>query len=90
MLSIINKKRLNQELTREELSFAFGGYLDGNVPDYQMASLLMAICINGMTEQEIFDLTDLFIQSGETLDLSEMELRSISIQLVELAIKLHL
>lgn len=73
MIDIINKKRKKEELSREELSFAFGGYLDGNIPDYQMSSLLMAICINGMSEQEIFDLTDLFIQSGDHLDLSDIE-----------------
>lgn len=73
MLHIINKKRVSEELTREELSYAFGGYLDGRIPDYQMSALLMAICINGMSEQEVFDLTDLFIQSGDRLDLSEIE-----------------
>ncbi len=73
MNHIINKKRLGQELTREELSKSFGGYVDGNIPDYQMSALLMAICLNGMTEREILDLTDLFIQSGEQLDLSIIE-----------------
>lgn len=70
ILDIIDKKRLKEQLTYDELSFAFNGYLNKNVKDYQMSSLLMAICINGMTDQEIFDLTDIFIKSGDVLDFS--------------------
>ena len=69
-VEIINKKRVNQELSKEELSFVFNGYLNGVVKDYQMSSLLMAICINGMSEREVFDLVDIFIKSGDILDLS--------------------
>lgn len=67
---IINKKRLGKELSYHELDVFFNGYLEGTVKDYQMSSLLMAICINGMTEEEIFALTKIFIDSGDTLDLS--------------------
>lgn len=67
---IINKKRLGEELSYHELDEFFNGYLDGKVKDYQMSSLLMAICINGMTEEETFSLTKIFIDSGDTLDLS--------------------
>ena len=67
---IINKKRLGKELSYHELDLFFNGYLDGTVKDYQMSSLLMAICINGMTEEETFALTKIFIDSGDTLDLS--------------------
>ena len=70
IVDIINKKRLNNELSHDELDFAFNGYLNGTVKDYQMSSLLMAICINGMTDTEIFDLVDIFIKSGDILDLS--------------------
>lgn len=73
IIDIINKKRLGQVLNREELFNAFNGYLEGNVPDYQMSALLMAICINDMSDEEIFDLTDIFISSGERLDLSSVE-----------------
>ena len=69
-VEIINKKREKQKLSKEELDFIFNGYLNGNVKDYQMSSLLMAICINGMSDEEIFDLVDIFIKSGEVLDLS--------------------
>ena len=70
VVEIINKKRVKGELTKEELSFVFNGYLSGTVKDYQMSSLLMAICINGMSEKETFDLVDIFIKSGDVLDLS--------------------
>ena len=72
IIEIITKKKCNVELTREELEFAFNGYLDGSVKDYQMSSLLMAICINGMTDKETFDLVDIFIKSGDVLDLSSI------------------
>ena len=72
IVDIINKKRVNEALTHEELDYAFNGYLNNTVKDYQMSSLLMAICINGMTDEEIFDLTDIFIKSGDVLDLSSI------------------
>ena len=56
IIDIINKKRLKQKLNREELYFAFDGYLKGEIPDYQMSSLLMAICINDMSDEEIEEL----------------------------------
>ena len=72
ILDIINKKRLGEELSYQELDTIFNGYLNGDVPDYQMSSLLMAICINGMTDEEIFALTKIFIDSGDTLDFSDI------------------
>ncbi len=73
IVDIINKKRLGQILSKEELEFFFNGYLEGKVTDYQMSSMLMAICIKNMTEREIFDLCDIFIKSGEILDFSDIE-----------------
>lgn len=72
ILDIINKKRLGEELSYKELDYFFNGYLDGDIPDYQMSSLLMAICINGMTDEEIFSLTKIFIDSGDVLDFSDI------------------
>ncbi len=72
IVDIINKKRIGLELSYKELSFFFNGYLNGEVKDYQMSSLLMAICINGMTDDEIFSLTKIFIDSGDILDFSEI------------------
>ena len=70
---IINKKRLGETLTKEELEFIFNGYLKKKVKDYQMSALLMAICINGMSDEEIFNLTDIFIKSGDILDFSDIK-----------------
>lgn len=72
ILDIINKKRLGEELSYKELDFFFNGYLNGDIADYQMSSLLMAICINGMTDEEIFGLTKIFIDSGDVLDFSDI------------------
>lgn len=70
IVDIINKKRLGKELSFKELNFFFNGYLDGKIKDYQMSSLLMAICIMGMTDEEIYALTKIFVDSGDILDLS--------------------
>ena len=78
-VSIINKKRVNQTLTKEELAFIFNGYLEGSVKDYQMSSLLMAICINGMNDEEIFDLVDIFINSGDVLNLLYLPLHQLNV-----------
>ena len=66
MLDIITKKKNKEVLTHKELYYAFNGYLNKEIPDYQMTSLLMAIVINGLTFEETFDLTKIFIDSGET------------------------
>ena len=73
ILDIINKKRLGKELSYKELDYFFNGYLDGEITDYQMSSLLMAICINGMTDEETFALTKIFIDSGDILDFSDID-----------------
>lgn len=73
IIDIINKKRLKKELTREEIEFAVNGYLDDSIKDYQMSSLLMAIVLNGMTDRETIDLTDIMIKSGDVIDLSEID-----------------
>ena len=69
IIDVINKKRLSKSLTYEELEYAFNGYLKKEHEDYQMSSLLMAIVINGMTLEETINLTDIFIKSGDVLDL---------------------
>ena len=70
IVEIIERKKDGYTLTKEELEFSFNGFLNGDVTDYQMSSLLMAICIRGMNDKETFDLTDIFINSGDVLDLS--------------------
>ena len=71
IIDIITKKKNNEELNYEELSYAFNGYLNKNIPDYQMSSLLMAIVINGMNLKETISLTDIFLKSGEQYNLRE-------------------
>lgn len=73
IIDIINKKRIGKELSYKEIDYFFNGYLDGEITDYQMSSLLMAICINGMTDEETFALTKVFIDSGDILDLSSID-----------------
>ena len=72
IIDIINKKRLGKELNYKELDYAFTGYLNNIHEEYQMSSLLMAIVINGMSLEETINLTDIFINSGEIYDLSEV------------------
>ena len=71
IVDIINKKRLGEELSYKELDFFFNSYLEGTIPDYQMSALLMAICINGLTDEEVFCLTKIFVDSGEVLDFTK-------------------
>ena len=71
ILAIIDKKRYKEALSFAELDFAFNGYYHKKISDYQMSALLMAICLNGLNEQESFDLTEIFIKSGQILDLSK-------------------
>lgn len=72
IIDIINKKRIGQNLSFEELEYAFLGYLNEKIESYQISSLLMAICINGMNDEEIINLTKIFIDSGNILDLSSI------------------
>ncbi len=68
---IIDKKRNSKELTRDEIAFFINGYTLGEIPDYQISALLMAICLNGMTDNETAAMTEFMSESGDMLDLSE-------------------
>lgn len=70
IVEIINKKRLKQTLTDEEIKYVIDGFLSGEIKDYQMSSLLMAILINDMANEEIYSLTKYMASSGDKLDLS--------------------
>lgn len=72
IIDIIENKKLGNELAKEEIEFFINGYNNGEITDYQAAALIMAICINGMTEDEISDLTIAMANSGEMLDLSDI------------------
>ncbi|MEW9500273.1 pyrimidine-nucleoside phosphorylase [Jeotgalibacillus marinus] len=73
MIDIIEKKRDGQALTTDEIQFVVAGYTSGDIPDYQVSALLMAIYFQGMTEQERADLTLSMVESGDQIDLSAIE-----------------
>ena len=72
-VDIIIKKRDNIELSKDEIKFMIDGYTKGDIPDYQMSAFLMAIYFNGMTDNEVFYLTESMMNSGDVLDLSQIE-----------------
>src|SRR6202171_2120650 len=72
-LEVIARKRDGGEHSAEEIEFLLSGYLRGDVPDYQMAAWLMAVCIRGMTRSETLALTRAMVASGEVLDLRGIE-----------------
>ena len=69
---IIRKKRFGGELNEQEIRAFVQGVTDGTFADYQASALLMAICINGMTDRETLALTLAMEKSGDTLDLSDI------------------
>lgn len=71
ILDIIAKKRDKKELSKEEIEFFITEYTKGTITDYQAAALVMAIYINGMTNEETTNLTLAMAQSGDVLDLSK-------------------
>lgn len=70
IIDIIDKKRKKEELTDEEIKYVVNNFVNGNIKDYQMSSLLMALTINDMTDNEVFSLTKYMLESGDTIDLS--------------------
>ncbi|PEK87282.1 pyrimidine-nucleoside phosphorylase [Bacillus toyonensis] len=73
MVDLIAKKRDGQALTTEEINFIVEGYTNGDIPDYQVSSLAMAIFFQDMNDQERADLTMAMVNSGDTIDLSAIE-----------------
>ena len=73
VINIIEKKRNKMQLSKQEFEYAINGYINNTIPDYQMSSLLMAICINGLSEEETFHLTDVMLNSGNKIDLTDIE-----------------
>ena len=72
MYDIILKKRANLPLTDEEIRFVIDGYVNGDIPDYQVSALLMTIVFNGMSARELGTLTLAMAQSGHMVDLSSI------------------
>ncbi len=72
IVDLINKKRNNLVFTKEEIDYIINEYTNDNIKDYQMSSLLMAICINGLNSEETCLLTEAMLNSGKTIDLSSI------------------
>ena len=66
MYDVIKKKRDGGALSAAEIDFFIKGYVKGEIPDYQASALLMAICLQGMNEEETAILTEEMMHSGDT------------------------
>lgn len=73
MVDIIEKKRDGLELTKEEIQFVIEGYTNGDIPEYQMSALAMAIFFKDMSTAERAELTMSMVKSGDQIDLSAVE-----------------
>jgi pyrimidine-nucleoside phosphorylase len=69
-VDIITQKRAGKELSREEIQFLIGGYVAGEIPDYQIAAWAMAVFFQGMSPAETADLTGVMLRSGASIDLT--------------------
>ncbi len=70
IIDIISKKKYGGKLSKDEIDFFIKGYVAGDIPDYQISSLLMAIWFNGMDKEETTELTLSMVDSGDRIDLS--------------------
>ena len=73
VVDLIEKKRNGLELTKSEIDFIISEYTNGNLPDYQMSALAMAIYFQDMTQEERVHLTTAMVNSGDQIDLSDIE-----------------
>lgn len=73
MYDVIAKKRNGEALTEEEIRAMINGYVTGEIPDYQMSAMLMAIYLKGMSDTETAILTDAVAHSGDMVDLSPIQ-----------------
>jgi pyrimidine-nucleoside phosphorylase len=71
-VDIIMDKRAGKELSREELAFLIGGYVAGDIPDYQVSAWAMAVFFRGMRPAETAALTEIMLKSGAVIDLSDL------------------
>ncbi len=69
MIDIIEKKRMGEVNTQEEIDFLINGYVNNKIPDYQVSAWLMAVYFQGMTDKEAYHLTKAMLYSGDTIDL---------------------
>ena len=73
MVDIIEKKQEQQELTAAEVRWMIDGFTTGEVPDYQMSAMLMSIFYNGMTKEELSEMTMAMVESGDQIDLADIK-----------------
>ena len=73
MTVLIALKRDGGELSTEQIDFMVQGYTKGDIPDYQMSAMCMAILLKGMNDRETLDLTMSMMHSGEIIDLSPIQ-----------------
>lgn len=73
MYDLIHKKKNKETLNGREIEFIVDGFTKGTIPDYQMSAFLMAVCLNGMDHEETAALTVAMANSGDLLDLSQIE-----------------
>ncbi len=72
VLELVEKKRDRGAMTKEELRFLIDSFIKGEAADYQMAAWMMAVCCRGMTKRETAALTMVMMNSGDTVDLSDL------------------
>ena len=72
MVDLIEKKRNGHVLSENEIKFFINGYISGDIPEYQVSAMLMAIYFRGMNKEEIAYLTKYMLNSGDRLDLSSL------------------
>ena len=72
-VDLIEKKSQGQPLSADEIRFLVEGFTEGEIPDYQMSAFLMAVLLKGMDDRETADLTQCMMESGEMVDLSDIE-----------------
>lgn len=72
IIDIITKKKNKEALTEEEIKYVVNSFVSGEIKDYQMSSLLMAIVLNDMTDEEVIHLTKHMMLTGSVLDLSNL------------------
>ena len=73
MVDLIEMKKNKGEFNEHQIQFLIDGYVRGDIPDYQVSALLMAICFTGMTVQETVLLTKVMANSGEVMDFSTIK-----------------
>jgi pyrimidine-nucleoside phosphorylase len=72
IIDIINKKANKEMITKEEIEYVINSFVNGDIKDYQMSALLMAIKLNGMNFDETYYLTNAMLNSGGKVDLSNI------------------